>query len=99
MLVEAVGAGRVAMSAGSTAIWGAYAANAFLEDPRVPSVDFRTSPGVEQLLAVAADAAPQVQGLRDDYLAHIGDAARRTADAIVTLVAAPAAAIRRVPPR
>ena len=53
-------------------------------------MDFRTSPGVEQLLAVAADAAPQVQGLRDDYLAHIGDAARRTADAIVTLVAAPA---------
>jgi hypothetical protein len=99
VLVEAVGAGRVAISAGSTAIWGAYAANAFLEDPRVPSVDFRTSPGVEQLLAVAADAAPQVQALRDDYLAHIGDAARRTADAIVTLVAAPAAAIRRVPPR
>jgi len=95
VLVEAVGAGRVPISGGSTTIWGAYAANAFLGDPRVPSVDFRTSPGVEALLAVAAETAPHVEDLRDDYLANIGDAARQTAGAIVTLSEAPGTVIRR----
>ena len=90
VLVEAVGASRVPISAGSTAIWGNFAANAFLEDPRVPSVDFRSSPGLEPLLAAAAAAAPHVNALRQDYLANVGDAARLTAAAIVTLAAAPA---------
>ena len=67
-----------------------YAANAFLEDPRVPSVDFRTSPGVEDLLEVAAETEPHVDALRDDYLANIGDAARLTADAIISLATQPA---------
>jgi len=91
VLVEAVGASRVPISAGSTHIWGVYAANAFLEDPRVPSVDFRSSPDVDDLLAVAAETAPFVDGLRDDFLANIGDAARLTAGAIVALAGAPAA--------
>jgi hypothetical protein len=89
VLVEAVGASRVPISAGATQIWGVYAANAFLEDPRVPSVDFRTSLGVEDLLRVAAETEPHVDALRDDYLANIGDAARRTADVIAALAAAP----------
>ena len=73
------------ISAGSTEIWGDFAANAFLQDPRVPSVDFRTSPDLDALLDVAAAAAPEVDALRDDYLAHVGDASRLTADAIVGL--------------
>ena len=85
VLVEAVGASRVPISAGSTEIWGDFAANAFLQDPRVPSVDFRTSPGLDALLDVAAAAAPEVDALRDDYLAHVGDASRLTADAIMGL--------------
>ena len=88
VLVEAVGASRVPISAGSTHIWGVYAANAFLEDPRVPSVNFRSSPDVEDLLRVAAETAPFVNELRDDYLANIGDAARQTADVIVALATA-----------
>ena len=92
VLVEAVGASRVPISAGSTHIWGVYAANAFLEDPRVPSVDFRSSPDVGDLLAVAAETAPFVDALRDDYLANIGHAARLTADAIVALAGDPVAA-------
>ena len=91
VLVEAVGASRVPISAGATQIWGVYAANAFLEDPRVPSVDFRTPLGVDDLLRVAAETEPLVDALRDDYLANIGDAARLTADAIVALAGAPAA--------
>jgi len=85
VLVEAAGASRVPISAGSTEIWGDFAANAFLQDPRVPSVDFRTSPDLDALLDVAAAAAPQVDALRDDYLAHVGDASRLTADAIMGL--------------
>jgi hypothetical protein len=94
VLVEAVGAARVPVSAGSTGIWGEHAANAFLEDPRVPSVDFRVAPDIEGLLDVAAAAEPYVDGLRDDYIANIGDAARLTADAIVSLAAAPSGAAR-----
>ena len=90
VLVEAAGASRIPISAGSTAIWGDFAANAFLEDPRVPSVDFRTSPDLDALLGVAAAAAPHVEALRADYLANVGDASRRTAEAIVGLAAAPA---------
>ena len=90
VLVEAAGASRIPISAGSTAIWGDFAANAFLEDPRVPSVDFRTSPDLDALLEVAAAAAPYVEALRADYLANIGDASRLTAEAIVGLAAAPA---------
>jgi hypothetical protein len=93
VLVEAVGASRVPISAGSTTIWGHHAANAFLEDPRVPSVDFRTSPDIDDLLDVAAAAEPHVDALRDDYIANIGDAARLNADAIVSLAAAPSGAI------
>ena len=89
MLVEAVGASRVPISAGATQIWGVYAANAFLEDPRVPSVDFRTSLGVGDLLRVAAETEPHVDALRDDYLANIGDAARQTADVIAALARCP----------
>ncbi len=85
VLVEAAGASRVPISAGSTEIWGDFAANAFLQDPRVPSVDFRTSPDLDALLDVAAAAAPQVDALRDDYLAHVGDASRLTAEAIMGL--------------
>ena len=85
VLVEAAGASRVPISAGSTEIWGDFAANAFLQDPRVPSVDFRTSPDLDALLDVAAAAAPEVDALRDDYLAHVGDASRLTADAIMGL--------------
>ena len=85
VLVEAVGASRVPISAGSTEIWGDFAANAFLQDPRVPSVNFRTSPDLDALLDVAAAAAPEVDALRDDYLAHVGDASRLTADAIMGL--------------
>jgi hypothetical protein len=70
-------------------IWGDFAANAFLDDPRVPSVDFRRSPGLDDLLGVAAEAAPNVDALRDDYLANIGDAARQTAEAIAALATAP----------
>ena len=99
VLVEAVGASRVPISAGSTAIWGSVAANSFLEDPRVPSVDFRRSPDLESLLDVAAAAAPDTDALREDYLANVGDAARLTAGAILTLAAAPAMAIRRARPR
>lgn len=74
---------------GSTGIWGDFAANAFLEDPRVPSVDFRRSPGLDDLLAVAAETEPRVDALRDDYLANVGDAARQTADAIAALATPP----------
>jgi hypothetical protein len=96
ILVEAAGASRIPISAGSTAVWGDFAANAFLEDPRVPSVDFRASPGLDDILAVADEAAPQVDALRDDYLANIGDAARRNADALAALaVASPPGAARR----
>jgi hypothetical protein len=96
VLVEAVGASRVPISAGATQIWGVYAANAFLDDPRVPSVDFRGQVGVDELLAVAAETEPQVDALRDDYLANIGDAARQTAEAIAALGTAPAPqAVRR----
>jgi hypothetical protein len=89
VLVEAAGASRIPISAGSTRIWGDFARNAFLEDPRVPSIDFRASPGVDDLLAVAAETAPSVDALRDDYLANIGDAARQTADAITALAGGP----------
>ena len=34
-------------------------------------------------------------GLRDDYIANIGDAARLTADAIVSLAAAPSGAVAK----
>jgi hypothetical protein len=97
ILVEAAGASRIPISAGSTAVWSDFAANAFLEDPRVPSLDFRASPGLDDILAVADEAAPQVDALRDDYLANIGDAARRNADALALLaVASPPGAARRV---
>ncbi|HEX2508064.1 MAG TPA: hypothetical protein VHK23_07060 [Miltoncostaeaceae bacterium] len=88
VLVEAAGASRIPISAGSTAVWGDFAANAFLQDPRVPSVDFRASPGLDDLLAVAAETAPGIDALRDDYLANAGDAARRNADAIAALATA-----------
>jgi hypothetical protein len=75
VLVEAAGASRIPISA-------------FLQDPRVPSVDFRASPGLDDLLAVAAETAPGIDALRDDYLANAGDAARRNADAIAALATA-----------
>jgi hypothetical protein len=90
VLVEAAGASRIPISAGSTAIWGDFARNAFLEDSRVPSVDFRRSPGLDDLLAAAAETAPHIDALRDNYLANVGDAARRNADAIAALAAGPA---------
>jgi len=95
VLVEAAGASRIPISAGSTGIWGDFAANAFLEDPRLPSVDFRTSPDLEALLEVAAATAPCVDALRADYLANIGDASRLTAEAIVGLAAEPDTAAPR----
>jgi hypothetical protein len=55
----------------------------------VPSVDFRRSPGLDDLLAVAAETEPHVDALRDDYLANVGDAARQTADAIAALATPP----------
>ncbi len=84
ILVEAVAAGRIPVSAGGTAIWGRFAANAFLEDPRVARTDFRADPDVGALLAAGAAAAPTVASLRDDYMAHVGDSARRAAEAIAS---------------
>lgn len=95
VLVEACGAGRVPISAGSIPIWGTHADNAFLADPRVPSIDFRTSPSLDAVLDVAAAAEFYVDALRDDYISNVGDAARLTADAIVSLAAAPSGAVAK----
>ena len=85
VLVEAVGAGRVPMTAGGTFVWGRTAANAFLEDPRVACIDFRRSPGVEELLATAEAHAAGASELREDYMAHIGSSSERSANAIASL--------------
>ena len=82
VLVEAVGAGRVPMTAGGRSVWGRTAGNAFLEDPRVACIDFRRSPGVEELLATAEAHAAGASELREDYMAHIGSSSERSAEAI-----------------
>jgi hypothetical protein len=89
-LVEAVGAGRVAMSAAPPAFWGAVAQNAFLQDARLPSADFRNAPNAEDLLRRAAAAAHDVRDLRDTYLSNVGTASERAASAIVSGSASPA---------
>ena len=73
------------MTAGGTLVWGRTAGNAFLEDPRVPCMDFRRSPGVEELLATAEEHAAGAAELREDYMAHIGRSAQRSAEAIANL--------------
>jgi hypothetical protein len=85
VLVEAVGAGRVPMTAGGTLVWGRTAANAFLEDPRVACMDFRRSPRVDELVAAAGAHAADAAGLREDYMAHIGRSAERSAEAIAAV--------------
>lgn len=89
-LVEAVGAGRVAMSAAPPAYWGAVAQNAFLQDARLPSADFRDAPPAEELLRRAAAAAHDVRGLRETYLSNVGTASERAASAIAAASASPA---------
>lgn len=88
-LVEAVGAGRVAMSAAPPAFWGAVAQNAFLRDARLPSADFRNAPETDDLLRRAAAAAHDVRGLRETYLSNVGTASERAASAIVAGSASP----------
>jgi hypothetical protein len=86
-LVEAVGAGRVAMSAAPPAFWGAVAENAFLRDARLPSADFRTAPDADDLVRKAAAATKDVPGLRETYLSNVGTAAMHAASAILTVLA------------
>ena len=96
ILVEAAGASRIPISAGSTGVWGDVAANAFL-DPRVPSVNSAPPRPGRASSRWRPRRRPPINALRDDYLANIGDAARRTANAIVALAAAPPpGAARRV---
>jgi hypothetical protein len=85
VLVEALAAGRVPMTAGGTLVWGRTAGNAFLEDPRMPCLDFRRSPGVEEVVALAEAHAAGAAELREDYMAHIGSSSERSADAIASL--------------
>jgi hypothetical protein len=89
ILVEAVGAGRVAMSAAPAAAWGRVAANAFLHDVRLPTANFRDAPQIDALLRRAAAAAADVSGLRDTYLSNVGTASQYAASAIVALSAPP----------
>ena len=46
------------MTAGGMLVWGRTAGNAFLEDPRVPCLDFRRSRGVEELVAARGRMPP-----------------------------------------
>ena len=85
VLVEALAAGRVPMTAGGKLVWGRTAGNAFLEDPRMPCLDFRRSPGVEEAVALADAHAAGAAELREDYMAHIGRSAERSAEAIAVL--------------
>jgi len=85
VLVEAVAAGRVPITAGGAEAWGGWAHNPFLEDPRVACVDLRRSPRAAELMAAAESHAIHVSALRDEFMAHVGDASRRNAQAIAAL--------------
>jgi hypothetical protein len=85
VLVEALAAGRVPMTAGGMAVWARTAGNAFLEDPRMPCLDFRRSPGAEEVVALADAHAAGALELREDYMAHIGSSSERSANAIASL--------------
>ena len=82
VLVEAMAAGRVPIAAGGTEVWGAFADNAFLADPRVPTIDFRLRPTQNSLIERAENAAALTESLRDEFLANLGSAATAAAQAI-----------------
>lgn len=85
VLVEAAGVGRIPMTAGGADEWGAFADNAFLADPRVPSIDFRSRPTPSYIVEKAESLKALTEGLGSEFLANPGSAAAAAAAAICTL--------------
>jgi hypothetical protein len=82
VLVEALAAGRVPVAAGGTKVWGAFADNDFLADPRIPVIDFRADGDPQAYLDRADDSAGAMSDLRDEFLANLGTAAPAAARAL-----------------
>jgi hypothetical protein len=75
VLVEALAAGRIPITAGATRVWGAFADNDFLADPRIPVIDFRGLQNPQACLEQAEGALAVEETLRDKFLANLGSAA------------------------